>query len=485
MRTMRVIDIRPGMRLEQALFLPSGQKVIAAGMRVTPRTVDYLRRQAETQVYLADTAEEVVRAGRATGRHRHASDRAARASSVDRPESGGAGMLQTDAPTGELDAAAVRAQTADVANADQAEWREEDDDPTDAGAAQRAACRRWFIAEADRAVIRLRRRAEHLAPRIAPAEQEVWDFHTPSGEPWPNEPGLIERRERIVSEVRRTYSQLEQGASVPVDEPRAVVRQLYAMMLNYRTRFTQLALLCPRRDDYLPDHALCVAVLAMGTAGQLRWNEQAIERVGLAALLADVGMMLVPRRIRTGGEQLSDLDRTRVQRHPDYTVALLERVADLPTPVAWAAWQHQERENGTGYPQQARGDAIHDPARVLAACDVFAALTSPRRYREHLLPYVAMEQMIRNAAAGQFHKPACRALCQAAGLFPVGSFVRLSNRHIARVVAANPNQLDRPVVQPVDETGRPTGSAHDLAKMPIDALKVERPVADPTLSQPV
>lgn len=71
--------------------------------------------------------------------------------------------------------------------------------------------------------------------------------------------------------------------------------------------------------------------------------------------------------------------------------------------------------------------------------DVFAALTSPRHYRRNKLPYVAMEQIVRSAAAGQFDKPAARALVQAAGLFPVGSFVRLSSNRIARIVAANPN----------------------------------------------
>lgn len=465
MQPLRVIDIRPGVRYEQALFLPSGQKVIAGGMLVTPRTIDYLRRQSATEVYLADSAEQVVEALRHAGGNGSRSDG------------------ERDAHRARDEAEQARDQTADVANADPQEWDGQDDSSED-GAARRAKCRKQIIAETDRAGQRLHHRVEHLSLRIAPEEQEVWDFHTPGDAPWPEEAALIERRERRVATIRRVYRALEHGESCTSAELEAVVDQLYAELLDHRERFTQLALLCPRREDYLPDHAMCVVVLAMGTAAQLRWPEPAVKQAGLAAMLADVGMMFIPHRIRTGGEQLSELDRSRVQRHPAYSVALLERIENLPPMVALAAWQHHERENGTGYPHQLRGEAICDPARVLAVCDVFAALTSPRRYRENLLPYVAMEQMVRQASAGQFHKPACRAMCQAAGLFPVGSFVRLSNRKVARVLAANPNQLDRPTVQVLDGYGQPVGPPLELGRMPTEAIRVVRATAAPGVGQP-
>jgi hypothetical protein len=91
-----------------------------------------------------------------------------------------------------------------------------------------------------------------------------------------------------------------------------------------------------------------------------------------------------------------------------------------------------------------------------------------------------MEQMIRNAASDQFDKPACRALCQAAGLFPVGSYVLLSNGRTARIIAANANHLDRPVVQCLNEQGAPLGPPLDLGRMPVDSIKVQRATAAPS-----
>src|SRR5690606_28994567 len=162
----------------------------------------------------------------------------------------------------------------------------------------------------------------------------------------------------------------------------------------------------------------------------------------------DLGMLLVPERIRTGAQQLTEIDRGRVQRHPVFTLAMLEMVEGVPLIVRVASYQHHERENGSGYPRGARREQGCAYARVLAVADSFAAATEPRSYRKPKLPYIAMEETLRSTATMVFWKPASRALVQAAGLFPVGSYVKLSDSSNAHVIAANAKALDRPTVQP-------------------------------------
>jgi HD-GYP domain-containing protein (c-di-GMP phosphodiesterase class II) len=267
---------------------------------------------------------------------------------------------------------------------------------------------------------------------------------------------------------------------VKVDQLDPVLSDLLDRLGRHPTRFTQLALLCPRREDYLPDHAYTVAVLAMAIAHQLHWPDDEIRQLGQAGLLFDLGMLLVPERIRTGACQLTDVDRARVRRHPIFTLTMLEVVGDTPIMVRLAALQHQERENGSGYPQGKRREGICDLARVLAVADSFAAATEPRHYRRPKLPYIAMEETLRAASLLVLWKPAVRALVQAAGLFPVGSYLKLSDGRNASVIAANAKQVDRPTVQPLHGDGRPKGDAIDLAAVPADEVAIVRPLATAT-----
>lgn len=463
MKRVRIFSINAGDCFDQAIFLPSGQKMIAAGTSLTPRHVMALRRQGVLEVLLADSLEELAREGLLTkfdGR----SLQVGQPADHDVLGAGGSVLIEQgeNVESHHLDALNTGGYRPLAAESDQA-----------------ARLRKDRMAMADALVEQLHQLLPTLALRIAPEEQEIWDFHHPSGSPWPDADALTGLRNQLTERLRDLYAGIEAGLPVHIRDFENIVDTLWPLLLDHRQHFTQLALLSARREDYLPDHAFCVCVLSMAAAAQLVWSEQNIRTAALASLLYDVGMLLVPQRIRVTGDQLSDIDRNKVQRHPVYSLAMLDAVEGVSDIIRLAAYQHHERENGGGYPAGLRGDDISDLTRVLAVADVFAALTSPRHYRKDFLPYVAMEQMIRASAVGQFHKPSTRALVQAAGLFPVGSYVKLTIGQIARVIAANPNHLDRPVIQVFDAAGKPTGPLLDLAVMPVDRIAVERPAPGP------
>ncbi len=451
MKRMRVALIREGDCYEQSVFLPMGQKAIPAQTTITSRHIQMLLRQSSPEVFLADSVDELEAADLLDSWH----------SSPPGPQPTHGNDQPVSVESGNTPLPQMPPASTPGNNAERARFRKE------------------RMAVADEVVEQLHRRSGKLSLRVRPEEREIWDGHQPADDSWPDAATLQSIRERHVEALRDLHVAIESGHDISAESFERIVDAMWPMLLNHRERFTQLALLVSRRDDYLPDHTMCVAVLAMATAAQLTWSEADVRLAGMAALACDLGMLLIPQRIRIGGEQLTDIDRGRVQRHAVYSVAMLDKVRDLPDIVRLAAWQHHERDNGSGYPLALRGDAICDLARIVAVADVFAALTSPRHYRRNRLPYVAMEQMVRSSAAGQFYKPATRALVQAAGLFPVGSYVKLTDGRMAHILAANANHLDRPIIQPLDDNGQPVGSWLDLSRMPTKALAVTRPVAGP------
>src|SRR5262249_32109331 len=105
----------------------------------------------------------------------------------------------------------------------------------------------------------------------------------------------------------------------------------------------------------------------------------------LAALLHDVGKVVVPEHVLCKPGRLSDAEFEKVKAHPQAGVALLAP-SGLPEPVLEIIRHHHERWDRNGYPRGVKGPAIPPGARVLAVADAFEALTSERAWRGRLAP---------------------------------------------------------------------------------------------------
>lgn len=460
MQRIRVTSLTPGQVFEQGLFTLGGQKLVNAGVPLTTSQVEAIRRRSESELLMATSTDELARDGvlqRADGSRLKVGQRVEQGLITNSGQ-----MLLEPGETVEshhLDALAAGGQVFEApGSVDQ---------------------RRQRLLIGDSLLEDLDRESKTIDRRIALPAHCDWIKPQPPGN-WPNLKDLAAYRHQQVEMLRVFYARIEAGVQVPPYSFDNMLDSLLQKLASHPTQFTQLALLCPRREDYLPDHAYTVTVLAMAVASRLNWTQSQVRQVGLVGLLFDLGMLLVPQRVRTGANVLGEVDRSRVQRHPVFTLAMMQAVEPVDTIIKLAAVQHHERENGSGYPRGSRRDSICDLARVLAVTDSFAAATEPRQYRSPKLPYTAMEETLRAASMMQLWKPGVRALVQAAGLFPVGSYVRLSDNRNAHVIVANPVQLDKPVLQPLDTEGRPKGDPIDLATLKPGELSVVRPLATAT-----
>ncbi len=459
MQTVRISNLNEGDRFEQALFLPSGQKLLTPGVSLSRRHLQMLSRQAVTELILADSLDELAEAG-VLARYDMSQVRVGQVAEQDLIAPGGALLVEQ----GQAFEDHHLASLADGGFVTKGSGKSE------------TTTRRDRMLMADLAVQQLEEALPQLELRVRPEQLEIWDMHNVNDRIWPSQRVVRAKRDGIVDELQRLYTEIAAGHQVQVNAFTVMVEDLLDDLLNHRQQFPQLALMCRRQEDYLPDHAFTVAVLAMAIAAQMTWSREHVRLMGLASLVFDLGMLQVPKRIRIGSGELSDIDRNMVHRHPVFGLLQLELIEGEPTLIKLMAYQHHERENGSGYPCGIRGDRICDFARVLAVADAFAAQTAPRSFRKMKLPYVAMEEMIRAAASNEFYKPAVRALVQAAGLFPVGSYVKLSNGKYAHIIAGNPNHLDRPVVQILNRDATRIGEPVDLSRMSPEMLSVVRPV---------
>ena len=131
------------------------------------------------------------------------------------------------------------------------------------------------------------------------------------------------------------------------------------------------------------------------------------------------------------------------------------------------AYQMHERFNGTGYPRQRHGAQIHPLARIAMVADAFVAMVSPRPHRPAVLPYKVMEYLLHCTKLGQFDPDVMRGLLQTISLFPIGSYVELSDNRVGRVVRAHRELYNSPVVEiPPQEDSSAEPEVVDIAATP-------------------
>ena len=127
-------------------------------------------------------------------------------------------------------------------------------------------------------------------------------------------------------------------------------------------------------------HSTRVADVAREVARHCGLDDAEQRRIYRAGLLHDIGKLGVSNTILDKNGPMTPEERTLMELHPRFTLAILERVSAFRR-FAWTASLHHEKLDGSGYPFGATGEAIDLPARILVVSDIYDALTSDRPYR--------------------------------------------------------------------------------------------------------
>jgi diguanylate cyclase (GGDEF)-like protein/PAS domain S-box-containing protein len=161
-----------------------------------------------------------------------------------------------------------------------------------------------------------------------------------------------------------------------------------------------LAAAVDSRDRHAGDHSRKVSEHAVVIARELGYSDVGIERIRMAALVHDIGMIGVPSQVLTRSSPLSLLEWEQVRAHTRMGVAILRHVRQLEECLE-AVQSHHEHYDGKGYPEGLEGESIPLDARIIAVADVFDAITSERPYRKPLPPERAVEE-IKRSSGNQF-----------------------------------------------------------------------------------
>ncbi|HPC78633.1 MAG TPA: HD-GYP domain-containing protein [Fervidobacterium sp.] len=151
-------------------------------------------------------------------------------------------------------------------------------------------------------------------------------------------------------------------------------------------------------DTYTKGHSKNVATIASLIAEKLGLNDELIRKTYWAALVHDVGKIVVPSSILNKESKLTIEEFEVIKKHPVYGHDFLSTSPELRD-LARYVFHHHERWDGKGYPAGISGEEIPLISRIIMVADSWDAMRSDRPYRKGLSKEKATEEILKHSGA--------------------------------------------------------------------------------------
>jgi len=197
-------------------------------------------------------------------------------------------------------------------------------------------------------------------------------------------------------------------------------------------------------EDYLTAHIVNGLILSIGFSSSLGLSDKDLADIGTCAFFHDIGMVFFEKfysKVCKKEEEFSE-----IKKHPVKSVEVVKGI--IPEDLCTVIIDIHERENGQGYPEGKTGDQILPFAKIIALCDVYEALTHPRRFRDYYSPFEAMKILVKMKTT-LFEQRLLKEFVEFMSIYPMGSIVYLNTGEIGVVVGSNKSMPTRPKVRVV------------------------------------
>ena len=251
--------------------------------------------------------------------------------------------------------------------------------------------------------------------------------------------------EKTLDLVGETFEKIRVFKEVPIKQCEELVESYIGLMADI-TDVVSILHSIKVHNEYTFGHSLNVAIIAGALGKWLGFTQEDLKDIILAGLLHDIGKIYIPPKVLDKPSKLTNDEMQMIKTHPSHGYRLLKNCDGISQEVKLAIMQHHERQDGSGYPQQLKGEEIHIYASIVAIADVYDAMSNKRVYRCQLPPFVVLETIIEQMYE-KLNPEICLTFLENVRSFMVGSSVILSDGSQGKIILLNDLLRIRPVVQ--------------------------------------
>ncbi len=214
----------------------------------------------------------------------------------------------------------------------------------------------------------------------------------------------LEKR-RLILENREYQEHLEEIVKVQTAEIRGLLsveqqktaelnKALAEIQVTYNTTLDALLTALDYRDNATEGHSQRVVRYSIEVGKALGLSSDDLGNLARGTLLHDIGKIGVPDSILRKPAGLSTEEWVEMRKHVEYGYSMLKGIPFLKD-ASFLVLHHQEKYDGTGYPQGLKREQIVMGARIFALADTYDSMTTDRPYRKALPDRDAREEILR------------------------------------------------------------------------------------------
>lgn len=264
------------------------------------------------------------------------------------------------------------------------------------------------------------------------------------------------RLDKELKTARQTYSDFSAAVKTVIDAVRlgrgmdlAPLQKPIDTMVASIIRQPEAMVWMRRMDTehvYLTGHATRCAVLSGVVCRGMGLPERQMQRAILGGMLCQIGKTQIPRTLLEKTGALTDEEMLRIKTFVDLGAQMVRDSGQAENEVVDVVACHQERWNGSGYPQGLRGDAIPLLARIVGLTDWYDASTTRKPYTSRVLSPTEAMEFLYSQRDEFFQEQLIEVFIRIMGIYPTGNLVELSGGEIALIQCQTPGHRTQPQV---------------------------------------
>ncbi len=199
------------------------------------------------------------------------------------------------------------------------------------------------------------------------------------------------------------------------------------------------------KNPYLFSHPVHVGFVSYAIGKWMNLKKSELSKLVFTGMVHDIGKAKIRDSILNKTEKLTEQEMNIMKSHTVIGYKMLSDMGIQDADILSGVLSHHERHDGTGYPNNLKGEQVSLFAKIMGIADIYDAITSQKPYDLKRTPFKAAEE-IEAGSFGPLDSKVCQIFLQNISNLYSGTVVRLSNELVGKIVYVNPEEKTKPLI---------------------------------------